>query len=182
MQDPQLLPLSPPHDTNTPIENIIVKDVPDNSGQNINPLTVENLKKILDQSTLQTQLCNNPILVSVDELQKVVANIIRDKVNTQEPPSTIPLATSDQPLIQTLVDLVEQKQAEEEKTIEEKIGQIDASIPKAHEQGAIQIIVIDKRIFVERKDIPKEKEQESIQALVTLHIKHSYKDPSKAQH
>ena len=44
----------------------------------------------------------NPVLVSVDELQKVVADIIRDKMNTQEPPSTIPLVTSDQPSIQTL--------------------------------------------------------------------------------
>ena len=65
--DTQLAPLSPPHDTSTPVDTIIVKDVPDNSGQKINPLTIEDLKKILDQSTLQAQLCNNLVLVSVDD-------------------------------------------------------------------------------------------------------------------
>ena len=80
--DTQLPPLSPPHDTFTPTDTITIKDVPDNSSQNIIPLTIEDLKKILDQTTLQAQLCNNPVLVSVDELQKVVANLTRDKVNT----------------------------------------------------------------------------------------------------
>lgn len=46
----------------------------------------------------------NPVLVSVDELQKVVADIKQDKVNTQEWPYTIPLVTSDQPLIKTSID------------------------------------------------------------------------------
>ena len=43
---------------------------------------------------MQSKLCTNPILVSVEELQKVVAKITRDKVNTQKPPSQTPLATS----------------------------------------------------------------------------------------
>ena len=64
----QLPPLSPPHDTSTYIDTIIVKDFPNNSIQNINPLIVEDIKKILNQSILQAQLCNNPVLVSVDEL------------------------------------------------------------------------------------------------------------------
>lgn len=81
VQDTQLPTLSPPHDTNTPTYTIIVKDVPNNSAQNINQLNVEDLKKILNQSTLQAQLCDNIVLFSVDELQKVVANITRDKVN-----------------------------------------------------------------------------------------------------
>ena len=68
MQDTQVPPLSPHHDTITLIDIVIVKDILDNSAQNINPLTAKDLKKILDQSTLQAQLCNNPILVSVDEL------------------------------------------------------------------------------------------------------------------
>ena len=59
---------------------------------------------MLDQSTLQEQLCNNPVLVSVDELQKVVADITKDKVNTQEPPFVIPTATSGQPIVQTSID------------------------------------------------------------------------------
>ena len=100
VQDTQMSVMSPPHDINTPTETIIVKDVLVISPQNINPLTIEDLKKILDQSTLQARLCENPILVSVDELQKVVDDITRDKVNTQEPPIFISTTTSAQPLIQ----------------------------------------------------------------------------------
>ena len=95
VQDTQLLSVSPPHYTSIPTENVTIKDVPDVSTQNINPLTAEDLKKILDQSTLQARLCENPVLVSVNELQKAVVEITRDKVNTQEPPSTTPLATTD---------------------------------------------------------------------------------------
>ena len=102
--DTQLPLLSPLHDTSTPIDTIIVKDVLDNFGQNINPLTAEDLKKILDQTTLQAQLCNNPVLVSVEELQKVVADLTRDKVNPQEPPFDIPSATSGKPIEKTIVD------------------------------------------------------------------------------
>lgn len=58
-----------------------MKDVPNNFDQNINPLTIEDLKKILDQSTLQAKLWDNLVLVNVDELQKVVADTSRDKVN-----------------------------------------------------------------------------------------------------
>ena len=68
VKDTQLPPLSPPHDMTTPIKNIIVTDVPDNSGQNINPLTTKDLKKIVYQTTLQAQLCNNPVLVTLEEL------------------------------------------------------------------------------------------------------------------
>ena len=48
VQDTQMSTLSPPHDTSTPVETIIVKDVPNISPQNINSLIVEDLKKILD--------------------------------------------------------------------------------------------------------------------------------------
>lgn len=102
VQDTQLPPPSPPHVTITPTDTIIVKDVPNTFAQNINPLTVEDLKKILDQSTQQEKLCTNPILVSVDDLQKVVAEIIGDKMNPQEPPSIISTATSGQLPIQTV--------------------------------------------------------------------------------
>ena len=40
--------MSPPHETRTPIEIIIVKDILDSSAQNINPLTTEDLKKTLE--------------------------------------------------------------------------------------------------------------------------------------
>ena len=62
------------------------------------------MKKILDQSTLQAKLCDNPVLVSVDELQKVVTDVTRDRVNPQEPPSIIPLITNVQTSAQTIVD------------------------------------------------------------------------------
>ena len=121
------------------------------------------MKKILDQSTPQERLCENLVLVSADELQKVVAKITRDKVNTNEPPS-IPIVTQVQPLIKTSVDtsdasvkvdLVEQRQI--------TINQLDAQT-----QGTSQIIVLDKRISKESEDTLKEKEHEVIQALVTL--------------
>ena len=62
---------------------------------------MEDLTKILNPSTQQARLCNNPILVSVDELQKVVANSSRDKVNPKEPPSIISTTTSVQILVPT---------------------------------------------------------------------------------
>ena len=98
MQDTQLPPLSPLHDTTTPENTISAKDVRENLAQNINPLTRKDLKKILDQSILKCQLCNNPILVTTDELQKVVVDLTRKKVNTQEPPFSIPTTTSGKPL------------------------------------------------------------------------------------
>ena len=67
VQDTQLSPPSLPH-TITPIETIKIKDVADTSCQNINPLTIEDLSKILDQSTQLAQLCSSPILVNVNEL------------------------------------------------------------------------------------------------------------------
>ena len=56
VQDTQLPPPSPLHSATPPVESVTIKDVPDNSGQKINSLTVEDLKKILHQTTLQSQL------------------------------------------------------------------------------------------------------------------------------
>ena len=53
---------------------------------------------------MQSKLCTNPILVSVEELQKVVAEITKEKVNTQESPSQTPTATSGQPQEQQAQD------------------------------------------------------------------------------
>ena len=44
------------------------------------------------------------MLVSVDESQKVVANLTRDKVATQETSFVIPIATSGQPQEKASVD------------------------------------------------------------------------------
>ena len=88
VQDTQLPPPSPPHSTITLVEIIKIKDVIDTSCQKINPLTIEDLTKILDQSTQASKLCSSPILVSVDELKKLVVESKEVKVKTQEPPST----------------------------------------------------------------------------------------------
>ena len=93
-QDKQLANVSPQHITSENIETIIVKDVFDVIAQNINPLIEKDLKKILDQSTLQEKLCDNPILVSVDEIHKIVTDTTREEVNTQEPPTITPQFTN----------------------------------------------------------------------------------------
>ena len=43
-------------------------------------------------------------MVCIDELQTDVTEVTREKVKTKEPPSIIPLVTSAQLLIQTIVD------------------------------------------------------------------------------
>ena len=43
----------PPHDPNKTIDTVIVKEVPDSSAKNINPLTAEDLKKIIDKSAFK---------------------------------------------------------------------------------------------------------------------------------
>ena len=86
VQDTQLPPLSPPHSIDTPVETIKIKDVVETLSQNINSLTIEDLTKILDQATQHAQICENPILVSVEELQKSVDNIKKGEVPPQEPP------------------------------------------------------------------------------------------------
>ena len=133
---------------------VIVNDVRNNLAQDINPLTREDLKKKFDQSTHQAKLCDNLVLVSVDELQKVVADITRDKVNTQEPPSIIPIAITRQPQVQASIDtstkvdtivkviMIEQQTKTVEETTKEQVGQIDASVPTIQTQCASQIIVI----------------------------------------
>ena len=149
VQDTQMPSMSPPHDTNEPTKIIIVKDVFYSSAQNIDPLTREHQNQILDQSIVDARSGKNIILVSIDELHKVVADITRDKVNTQEQPFSIASTSSGQPLIQILldsskkvnrtikVDLVKQRYT----TIEEKEKTKDQ--PNAQTQGPSQITVID---------------------------------------
>ena len=79
----QVPAISPPHDTSTPAKSIKVKEILDTTPQNIDQLTIEDIKKVLDQSTWQTRLCENVVLVSVEKYQKRVAENTRDKVNPQ---------------------------------------------------------------------------------------------------
>lgn len=72
VQDEQVSSVNPPHiDQVSQQESVQIKDVPDNSSQKINPLTEEDLKNILKNSTTIAQLCSKPILVRVDEIQNV---------------------------------------------------------------------------------------------------------------
>ena len=50
-----------PHDTSVNTKSMTAKYVSDALAQNINPMTRDDLKNILDQSTLLTKLCDNPI-------------------------------------------------------------------------------------------------------------------------
>ena len=112
------------------------------------------MKKILDKSTLQAKLCENPVLVSVEKLQKAVIDITREKVNPQEPYSIIFSVTNVQSSVQmpnitstkidpsVKIDIIEKK-AEETSTTIGKIGRIDSFVPTTQEQGASQVIMID---------------------------------------
>ena len=68
VEDTQFLDIISQQIRSVNIETITIKDVFDLISQNINPLIEEDLKKILDQSTLQAKLYDNPVLVSVDEI------------------------------------------------------------------------------------------------------------------
>ena len=119
-------------------------------------------------------------MVSEDELQKVVPDITRDKVNPQEPPFSTAIATCGQSQEQKLQDtstkvdtivkvvMIKQQTKIVEETTKEQAGQIDAPVPTAQTQGALQIIVIDQDKLEEDMDIPKGKEEETIQTLVNL--------------
>ena len=154
------------------IETITVKDVFDLTIQNINPLMDKDLKKILDQSRLQAKLCDNPVLVSVDEIHKSMTNTIREELKTQEPPTITPQVTNVKSLDKvskvTLekVDTIGEDKVETQATIEtqSQIGQLNSSVPPTQVQGAIQGNVVEKDKPKETKLTPNLKELATIQA------------------
>lgn len=176
LKDTQMSLPNPKHVTPTPVDLVIVQDVPDTSGQNVNPLTIEDLKKILHQITLQAQLCANLVLVSVEELQKVVAMITKEKVNPKDPPSHTKTSTSGQPQEKTTqdesarVDTTVTMTSTTEQEGKKKKGQQDTSITTTQSQGAPpHITIIDQgRTKENKEEIPKENEQEAIQTLINL--------------
>lgn len=98
VQDTQMSSTDPPHVISASTETVIVKDVSNPTNQNINPLIEEEyLKRILFQSTLQTKLCGNHVLVSVHEIQKSESMIVGEEVKTQETTTVTPQVTSVQP-------------------------------------------------------------------------------------
>lgn len=159
----QLPSVSPPHVTSVTTKTITIKEIFYPLAQNINPLTKDDLKNFLDESTLQAKLCGNSILVSVDELQKIVTNVTREKVNPQEPPSIIPLVTNLQLLGQILeatsikVDTIKKKIAKENDTTigHKEIGQIDLFAPITQGKIVSQIIVVEQGKFEETQLTPK---------------------------
>ena len=106
---------------------------------------------------MQSQLCLNPVIVSVEELQKVVAEITKEKVNTQEPPSQPLLATTDQPKEKeahekiAMVDSSVIVTTTAEKPTKEKIGQ---DVTTTQSEGAPpQIIIIEIRQYFRQKKL-----------------------------
>ena len=70
----QVPQLSPPH--STPIEQVEIHDISEVEVLNQNPLTLEEIKVVMDQAKEQNTLLENVILVSTEELAKVT---IKDK-------------------------------------------------------------------------------------------------------
>ena len=72
--------MSPQHELHIDTNTINIKDVSDTITQNINPLTEEDLKKILVESTTQEKLCEHHVLVSVDEIEKANKAFAREEI------------------------------------------------------------------------------------------------------
>lgn len=70
-------------------DSIQIKDFPDNFAQNINPLTDDDIKKILKDSTMVAKLCSNPLLVRTNKIEKVeVATVGEKQIDTSSVPPT----------------------------------------------------------------------------------------------
>ena len=79
-QDVQVSSAIPPHTNQvSQWDSMLIKDVLDTSEKNVNPLTEEDLKKILIDYTTTTQLCTHPVLVRVEKIEKVELGSIREK-------------------------------------------------------------------------------------------------------
>ena len=52
-------------------DSVTIDNIPSNSTQNVNPLSEEDIKKLELESTNTVIPCANPILVRIDESQKV---------------------------------------------------------------------------------------------------------------
>ena len=80
-QDVQVSSANPPHTNQvSQWDSMLIKDVIDTSEKNVNPLTKEDLKKILIDYTTTTQLCTHPVLVSIENIEKVEVGFIREKL------------------------------------------------------------------------------------------------------
>lgn len=95
--------VSPLHEVKKDDDAIKIKDVSDSITQNINPLIEDYLKKILVESTTQAKLCENPILVSVDEIEKANKIFAREEEQKQVTPTAPPQFSIIQPTLPLVV-------------------------------------------------------------------------------
>ena len=94
---------NPPQETSANVEIVKIKDVSKTIAQNINPLIEDDLKKILVESTTQAKLCENLVLVSVDEIEKIDKVSIGEEVQTKETSTIPPQFTFVQPSLPIVV-------------------------------------------------------------------------------
>lgn len=94
---------SPQHELNIDIDTVMVKDISNTITQDVNPLIEEDLKKILIESTTQEKLCENPILVSVEEIENTNKEFVGEEIKTQETSTTPPQSTMIQPPLPLVV-------------------------------------------------------------------------------
>ena len=69
--DEQVSKLSPPHSSLA--DQVVIQDVPESKPQNENPLTIEDIKLIMDQAVEQASLLEHVLLVSEEELKKATS-------------------------------------------------------------------------------------------------------------
>ena len=69
--EPQVPRLSPPH--SSPADEVVIQDVLETKPQNANPLTVANIKVIMDQAIEQASLLEHVVLLSEQELKKTTS-------------------------------------------------------------------------------------------------------------
>ena len=114
-------------------------------------------------------------MVSVEELQKVVVEITKEKVNPQEPPSHPPTTISGQSQEQALSDTIAKVDSTKldtsttEEKAKEKTRHQNISVTTTQSQGAPPLItIIDQGGTENKEENPKEKEQEEIHTLINL--------------
>ena len=82
VHDIQMSSASPQQVISENTKSFTIKDVSNTTDPNINPLLEEYLKRILIPSIVQAKLCDNPILVSVNEIQKLETMTRWEEVKT----------------------------------------------------------------------------------------------------
>lgn len=117
VSDTQVLSASPQQETSAIIDIVKLKDVFETIAQNINPLIEDDLKKILVKSTNQEKLCENLVLVSVDEIEKADKAFVGEEKKTPETSTPLPQSTMVQPPLPIVVYHRKEKEISTDSTI-----------------------------------------------------------------